>query len=343
LDFLHDPCLAGEIKAQATLRANYGNVLAVAFSPDGRTVACGCGKDLWDSYGEVQLWDASTGKLCSTLKGHAGGVTSVAFTEAGKTLVSGSYDATVKLWDLETGTSRATLKKDWRPSAVACVALTQDAKLLAIADWVLRLLEVATGKPWASFGWRDAEGSHEDSVTSVAFSPDDRLLASASWDGTVKLWDMRGAKASGDLDDLHALPESKKPPDNRTARLQLTLKGPIVQVWSVAFAPDGKTLAAAYEDGTVKLWDPKTGKEQASFRHSAAVKSVSFSPNSQTLAAGCEDGTVRLWDVATGKEGTTLTGHSGPVLGLAFSPDGRLLATGGGLELKLWDMTLNKE
>src|SRR5438552_1808731 len=136
----------------------------------------------------------------------------------------------------------------------------------------------------------------EGEVLAVAFAPDGKMLASASYDGTVKVWDVRHVKEPGEADDPIARLRGQRRWDERMPRLQFTLKGPIAQVWSVAFAPDGKALAAAYEDGSVVLWDPAAGKEGTKLRHAAAVKSVAFAPDGKALAAGCEDGAVRLWD-----------------------------------------------
>jgi WD40 repeat protein len=317
------------------LRASYGNALALAFAPDGNTLACGCGKDLWDPRGEVQLWDTATGKERGTLQGHTGAVTGLAFTADGKTLASGSYDRTVKLWDLTTGKPRTTLRGlDWS-GPVHCVALTGDGKVLAMGDSYVHLFEAATAKRRASFLW--AAGVHREFITAVAFSPDDRQLAEASWDGTVKLWDVRHLKESGPADDPIARLRGQKPWDERTAKLQFTLSEPVALVWSVAFAPDGKALAVGYQDGTVKLWDPATGRGRATFRHAAAVKSVAFAPDGRTLAAGCEDGTVRLWDAASGKERATLR-HPDAVTAVVFAPDGKKLASAGRHTVKLWDV-----
>src|SRR5436309_653216 len=94
-------CGADELKARSTFRVKEGEVLAVAFAPDGKTLACGCGKGLRDPYGELQLWDVGTGKLRDTLKGHKGGVACLAFAADGMTLVSGSYDKTARTWGAE--------------------------------------------------------------------------------------------------------------------------------------------------------------------------------------------------------------------------------------------------
>jgi WD40 repeat protein len=141
-----------------------------------------------------------------------------------------------------------------------------------------------------------------------------------------------------------------------------TLKGHTSPVWSVAYSPDGKSLASgsgptiqlATPDGkkpasgsgdqTVKLWDVQTGKEQATLKgHTSLVSSVAFSPDGKTLASGSHDKTVRLWDVQTGQEQATLRGHASPVSSVAFSPDGKTLASGSSDEtIRLWEVQTGK-
>jgi sugar lactone lactonase YvrE len=330
---------APSAEPRATLRAGSGEIGAVAFSPDGKALAYG-GRGAPDKSEGVVLCDPATGKEHTRLKGHKQSVTCLAFADGGKTLASGGSDPTVLVWDVPTGKPRA-LPDGWPsgvgpPGRIACAALTADGKVLAVADQRLNLLDVTTGKVRAIFVW--AKGVHEDAINSVAFSPDDRQLASASWDGTVKLWDVRQAKEPGDADEPLARLWGKKKWDERVAKLQFTLRGPVAIVWSVAYARDGKALAAGYEDGSVVLWDPATGKAGAKFRHPAAVKSVGFAPDGGAVAAGCEDGVVRVWDVASGQERAALK-HGTEVAAVAFAPDGKTLASAGGSEVKLWDVT----
>ena len=150
-------------------------------------------------------------------------------------------------------------------------------------------------------------------VHSVAFSPvDATLLATGSWDGTVKLWDVV------------------------TERDIATLKGHTGPVSSVAFSSDGSTLATGSWDRTVKLWDVETERNIATLKeHTAGITSVAFSSDGSTLAAGLWDRTMKLWDVATRQNIATLKGHTGPVTSVAFSSDGSTLATTG-----LWDRTV---
>lgn len=200
----------------------------------------------------------------------------------------------------------------------ALLALTPDGKTLvanAADPRAVLLWDVAAGRELHILS------GHAFEVTSAAFSPDGKRLATASRDWTVRLWDVASGK--------HVA----------------TLENESTEVNAVAWAPDGRHLAAASNDLLIRLWDPERRKVVKELKgHGDAVLTVAFSPDGATLASAGDDKRVRLWDVKTGAVQRTLEGHAASVYALAFTPDGRTLASAGKeASIFVWDVASGKQ
>jgi WD40 repeat protein len=291
-----------------TLRGHTASTHGIAFSPDGQRLASASADRT------VKLWEVATGKVLRTLQGQTQGAVSLAFSPDGQRLASAdSYggDRTVSIWDLDTGKVLHTLAGHEGP--VKNVAFSPDGHCLATAsrDKTVKLWDATNGKEIRTLT------GHTGGVEGVAFSPDGQHLASGCRDGTVKLWEVATGK------ELRTFTGHSEPV-------------PSVAISPVAFSPDGQQLVFASGE-TLTLCETFTGKELRTFKgHSEPVLSVAVSPDGQQLASASNDRTLKLWEVATGKELRTFKGQHF-VTCVAFSPDGKRLASGGDT-LKLWEI-----
>ncbi|WP_077920334.1 cytochrome D1 domain-containing protein [Spirosoma sp. 209] len=289
--------------------------------------------------------------------GHTNHVFSVALSSDGRYALSGSYDKTVKLWEVETGREVRTFTG--HADQVVSVALSPDGRYALSGSWdnTIKLWDIASGQEIRTFRERSSI------VRSVAFSPDGRYILSGSKDKTLKLWEVQSGRKvrtfKGHTDQVYSVAFS---PDGnyvlsgsldktlkfwnlKTGRAVRTFTGHTDHVYSVAFSPDGRYALSGASDNTLKLWDIQTGQEIRTFRgHSSIVRSVTFSPDGHYALSGSWDNTLGLWDIESGQQLRALRGHIDHVESVAFSPDGRHALSGSSDNtLRLWDVPMRRQ
>ncbi|MEU6177527.1 nSTAND1 domain-containing NTPase [Streptomyces coeruleorubidus] len=341
---------------------------AVAFGPDGRTVAAVVSHSglvrVWDlatgrirnahdgqikgdavvfspdgrtcavvvTDGSVQLREVATGKVRHTIRDDAGELNGMAFAPDGRTLAIPGPGDTVRLWDTASGTARATVTAGHHGRGAMDVALSADGRTLVTSsnlDPAVRVHRPSADRPQTTL-----PGHASTYVADIAFSPDGRTVATVRQGppgrGSVQLWDVR----TGDREATLALDTGLS---LRGKQLPVTFP----RLGAVGFRPTGRALAARVgKKRVVEVRDVATGRLRQS-RALGAIDTALFSPDGTRLATVGREGSVRIWHLSTGALRTAHTGHGRPVRAAAFAPDGRTLAVvhieAGGEQVTLLD------
>jgi WD40 repeat protein len=355
-------------KAAQTLVGSQHVIYAMAFSPNGKTLAAGCGD------GALALWDVASGRRLHVSPGHEFSVLSVAYAPDGKTVASRGDDRVLRLWDPTNGKQKERLELvglqresagwDAGSSLRQSLAYSPDGKRLACLHGlgeVVRVWDTATGRIQFDLKVPKAVTVPVSRARCLAFAPDGKTLVCGDEEGVLHVYDLATGEAVQHLDFQPGKVRDKLP------------------CAGLAFSPDGKTLAGAYFNKVIRLWDMTSGtllpNELTSFafgfhfwddgriliagdanrtkgpvislfdvKTGATLRTLrgheeadpgegkcmglTVSPDGQLLASGSQDRTVRVWELATGQEVLCLKGHQRPVLTVAFSPDGKQVVSG---------------
>lgn len=369
-----------------TLRGHLGRINSVAYSPDGQRIVSGS-----DDHTAI-VWATPTRQEVALLKGHRAPVTGVSWFPDSRRIVTGSHDHSVKIWDAADGRELASARS--RRGRIESVAVSPDGQSIASANqdgtasvWSFHsstyssippsLAENLLNRPGGTRVPPGGEGrgegfplreiitleGHTDAVLSIEFSSDGQRIATASADGTARVWDPKTGGSlqilKGHRDYVRSVAfspdgtriltasddETAKIWETSSGRLLLTLRGHNDWVRSARFSPDGAFVATASDDGSAKLWNTTDGRELTTARlHDVPIYCAGFSPDGQRLITGGRDNVARIWKLGSNLDPVTFRGHQATVRSVAFSRDGRLMVTSGeDGTARTWDVTSERE
>jgi WD40 repeat protein len=301
------PRPAKAIPPRAVLRGHQREVHALAWAPDGTTLASAAGAHGEST--EFKIWDVADGVEQASLWGHTGLIESVVFSPDGQMLAGSWADGTIELWDVGTHSLRSLLSRPGGhapfrsvSSEVPFLAFCSNGKTLASAgrDHKVHLWNVVTGNEQAIFGVPQGWAYY------LQFDAEGPVLVRWRADTSeLSVWDVRQSK------ERAAIPIPPSP------------------IRCVALSSDGQILAAGCYDGSLHLWDLASGRLRSTQQgHEAPVTSIALSRDDSLLASGARDGVVKLWQVSSLREVATMEGHTSAAGALAFSPQGNQIASG---------------
>ena len=338
-------------KEKGLLKGPMGGANAIEYSPDGRILAAHEDRT-------VYLWDHISGNKHAFI-GHTGDIRAIAFSKDGQMIASGGTDKTIRIWNVEAKRLMAILTG--YDSTVSTVAFSSDSSMVAggSKNGTIRVWDAGTGDRIYEFN------GHTELVSSISFWGGDRILISSSLDGTVRFWDLVAPGGSLTPPQEHGAPVyavasspdlSSSDPDEYTfvsgsadklirvwnmktdqfvptfeRDTDLVLDGHNDSVRKVRLSPDGRTIASASLDGTVRLWDRHLKRLRLTLaNHTGKVKALAYTADNRIYACGTGlDGKLRLWDAGTGVILSVMREHTGLTETAAFSWDGKTLASAG--------------
>ena len=318
-----------------TLKGHSNDVLSVAFSPDGGFVLTG------SEDRTARLWEAATGQQIRSFAGHTNAVTSVAFSPDGRFVLTGSRDKTARIWDTASAQQiRSFLDVEFE---ISSVAFSPDGRYIATsAGNFARLWDAATGQQIRSFeihqGFVEAVAFSPDGRSMLIGTMHGmvELLDTASGRAICTF--------AGKTDELANSGDREQVMSRAMDSWEKILERRAPSFNSVTFSRDGHFVLAGSGDQSAQLWDATSGKQVRLFEgHTDVVNTLAVSKDGRFLLTGSEDKTARLWDATTGAQIRLFEGHTKGVTAVAISPDDRFVATYGDTSTRLWDAATGKQ
>lgn len=297
-------------------------------------------------------------------QGHEKAVTSVVFSPSGKWVVSGSLDGTVRIWDVKSGVVKSVIRA--HTGEVYSVSISVDERFIASASFdqrvlISNLIDGKTAQIFSDFnGW----------CQNVVFSPDGKQIAVSTTDGRITVWNIENGKKTQSITAPSWQMALAWSPDGKylasslgsvtiwdvtTGQIVKTLRGHTYNISSLSYSPNGKFLASASLDKTVKIWNTESGEvlqtlEPGDFMRmvrgklvndeiKVPVMAVVFSPDGKRVATAGADRLVTIWDVETGKIIEKMQGHIMTITDVDFSPDGKKVVSASlDQTIRIWDL-----